>query len=352
MKITNEFKHYAEGLQFFVPEDEKAYAQGKPCKGFGSVKYNEGSVYYGDLYFDGTYYNKLGFGRQEFHYSDISGEFPIRKVRRNMYVGNFDYRQTDWIYGNGIMYFYGYDNKPNCFVKGFYSGTFKIGDWEGEFNPDVLIEGFTPDMEDEFDAYTDKLNYRHEQFAQSKGIENLFFGDSYFDLWDDPRRDIGFYEIFPKDKNLNIGIGGTKFHEWEPFVKRLAEIPAEQMPQPKRIFINLGFNDLHANLSAEKVVDNARSLLNGFKKYIPNAQYYILSVVKAPNFTRYYDEELKLNALLKEKQQELGFTQIEMRQPHLDQVNGSFDNIDPDGIHPNNLGYRVYETEIKKILES
>ena len=61
----------------FVPKDEAAFEKGESTCGFGIICYGEGSVYYGDIYFDGKNYNKWGFGRQDFLLSTISGWNPF-----------------------------------------------------------------------------------------------------------------------------------------------------------------------------------------------------------------------------------------------------------------------------------
>ncbi len=49
-----------EGAWYFSP-DEGEFCQGKACYGFGSVKYFDGSVYIGELYYDGVHPNEQGY---------------------------------------------------------------------------------------------------------------------------------------------------------------------------------------------------------------------------------------------------------------------------------------------------
>lgn len=62
-------------------------------------------------------------------------------------MGAFDYRKTDWIYGNGVMYFVDENGEPQYFIKGFFSGLDKIGEWQGEFDYATLLNDYTRDME-------------------------------------------------------------------------------------------------------------------------------------------------------------------------------------------------------------
>lgn len=232
LKIFSEFKTFSAGVQYFIPEDEKAYAAGKPCKGFGSVRYAEGSVYCGELYFDGKRYNKLGFGRQDFMLSELGTYNPERKLRRAFYAGSFDYRETDWIYGDGIMYYVDENNRPARFVKGFYSGVNRVAEYSGDFSADCLAQGFTPDMEGDFDEWHDVLFRMYSKKDGLKGLKNLFIGDSYFEFWC-IKEFCGteFYDSFDGSENLNIGVGGTRFGDWIMFLDKLRD-----MPVPQRIF--------------------------------------------------------------------------------------------------------------------
>ena len=48
--IFDEYKTNRPGAWYFVP-DEGVFVKGVPCHGFGAVKYVEGSVYVGELYY-------------------------------------------------------------------------------------------------------------------------------------------------------------------------------------------------------------------------------------------------------------------------------------------------------------
>ena len=173
IEIFDAFAKFGTSVQFFAPKDPTAYFDRQPCKGFGLVRYDEGSVYVGELYFDGKNYNKLGFGRQEFLLS-LFGNLNQRKLRRAFYIGNFDYRETGWIYGNGVMYYVDNDNKPACFVKGFFSELHKIAEYDGVFAYDSLAAGFTPDMEADFDEWYDILFDMLSESENLSELENLF----------------------------------------------------------------------------------------------------------------------------------------------------------------------------------
>ena len=75
-----------EGAWYFAP-DEGEFCQGKACYGFGSVKYFDGSVYIGELYYDGETFNKIGYGQQNFIRSRIADLDRRSGLCKNVYVG-------------------------------------------------------------------------------------------------------------------------------------------------------------------------------------------------------------------------------------------------------------------------
>jgi len=342
LKITAAFKTFSSGVQFFVPENPAAYAAGKPCKGFGSVRYGEGSVYYGDLYFDGKRYNKLGFGRQDFMLSGLGAFDSARKLRKAFYIGNFDYRQTDWIYGDGVMYYVDGDNRPACFVKGFFEGTNKVAAYGGSFSYENLAEGFTADMESDFDDWHSVLAAMYAQKSGLIKLKNLFIGDSYFEFWRNTEfSGKDFYESFDVSENLNIGVGGTRFCDWIGFLTELKDIP-----HPERIFINLGFNDIHCNHSAERVYGDYLKVLEILKSRFANAEIYLLNIAKTPEMADYYQEEEKFNGMTENSADKTGVKIIDMRAA----LDGKTDVFYTDGVHLNPNGYKILTKKIKAVI--
>ena len=142
IKVKKAFKLDEVGIQFFVPNNMALYKSGKPCHGFGQIKYGEGSVYIGEVYFDGKEFHKLGYGRQDFTYSLIGNVDSIINEKIYLFVGEFDYRKTNWIYGNGVLYYRDLEGKPSRFVKGFFSCLNKTDEYKGEFDYSLLIDGY------------------------------------------------------------------------------------------------------------------------------------------------------------------------------------------------------------------
>lgn len=340
LKVFEEFKTFSAGVQFFVPDDAEAYAAGKPCNGFGSVRYGEGSLYCGGLYFDGKNYNKLGFGRQDFMLSELGSFNTDRKLRKAFYIGSFDYRKTDWIYGDGVMYYVDGDNRPACFVKGFFEAVNKVGEYQGEFSYASLADGFTPDMEQNFDEWHDVLARMYSKKSGLKKLKNLFIGDSHFEFWSLEKfsGDMGFYTCFDGSENLDIGVGGTRFCDWLKFLNELKDLPA-----PERVFINLGFNDIHGNRSAEQVYKDYLGVYNILKKRFPAAQIFLLNIAAAPVTDAFYAEEEKFNGMTKASSADLGVKIIDMRSTMAAETGVYF----TDKIHFNSKGYKIFAEKIK-----
>ena len=74
--IFDAFFTKSAGCWVYNPEEEK-FIKGKKSHGYGIIKYPEGSIYYGDIYYDGENFNKLGKGFQDFSYSGI--RYDLRK---------------------------------------------------------------------------------------------------------------------------------------------------------------------------------------------------------------------------------------------------------------------------------
>ncbi len=347
MKFFPAYSRFSAGVQAFVPEAPDAYAQGAACKGFGIIRYGEGSVYYGDVYFDGYSYHKLGFGRQDFMLSEIGGFDSERKVRRAFYIGRFDYRETDWIYGNGAVFYVDADNKPACFVKGFYEGLDITGEYQGPFDASNLPDGYTMDMEAHFDYWGDVLRRQLKALPGVKKLENLFIGDSYFELWNDPAyAGKTFYETFDSRNNLNIGIGGTCFFSWPRFMQDI-----EALPTPKRVFLNLGFNDLHRHKNPDRAFADYKCLLTQLKTIFPHAEYYLLNVVQCPNDLDKEQIEDQFNAMTMDTAGDFGIKVLDMRQA-VRAVGGVETAFAADRVHLNAVGYSAMSQIIEGIINN
>lgn len=346
MIIFKEFKTNEPGIWYFIPKNEK-FCKRKSCIGFGVIKYGEGSIYTGDIYYDGKKFNKLGNGQQEFTYSTLGTIDPNINEKKYMFVGKYDYRKTDWIYGNGVLYYKDLNGNPSRFIKGFFSGLEKISEYHGEFDYSNLLDGYTKEMESDYSERTSLFNREKKNYEYVNKLDNLFIGDSYFEFW--------YYNefsnnTFPNDysleNNLNVGLGGSKFIDWYKYIPLLKDIQ-----EPKNIIVNLGFNDLHSGFKPITVYHQFKKFINMLREIFPNSNYYILNVVHSPMFKdSHYELEIKFNEIMKKHAKENNITIIDNKKA-IQEKEKEANCFHKDLVHLNDLGYKVMDSLIKENIK-
>lgn len=342
--IFDAYKKNTVGVWYYAPE-KGGFNEGEPSYGFGAVKYNEGSVYVGGLYYDGKDFIKHGFGEQDFTYSTMSAVITELGIKKYKFVGEYD-KDHEWIYGNGVLYYTDEKLKPARFCKGSFEGLRLIGEYNGEFDYSSLLEGFTPEMEFEGDESLDirrKVNRRAKEAADFGKSEVLLLGDSYFDLWDEEEyagKNL-LKDVLP-DTVLNIGIGGSIFADWIGWIDSFKNIEA-----PKKIVLNLGYNDCHKGLSCQQIYDDYLVLLEKLRAFYPASKIYLISAVHSPRYPELKDFEAELNRMEKESAASLGVEIIDWNP----EIQNSEENcFHQDTIHPNEHGYALLTEKIKKVV--
>lgn len=346
-KIFEAFATNSTGVWFFVPEGG-AFKAGSPCKGFGAIKYPEGSVYTGDLFYDGKHFNKIGSGRQDFTRSGIGDTIKSIGEKRYMFVGRYDYRKTDWIYGNGVLYYTDEAGKPTHFVKGFFKGLQKTGDYRGEFDYGALLDGYTADMEFDYDESAVVLENRWKAIAAelpaAKVPYTLFIGDSYFELFSDKSfAGVNTFDKFFDGSCVNAGICGTRFSDWLKWTDKLKGATA-----PEKIVINLGFNDLHNGASVDETYARCKKFTRAMRGLFPDAKIYSICVVHAPESARFFEEENEYNSRLLETAEKLGVEAADW--------NGIIERsgkncFHADEIHPGEYGYGLFAAFLRELVD-
>ncbi len=347
MKIytSKDLSKIQKGALLFVSEDELKIG----TKGNGVILYQEGSKYTGPLVFLGTSFEKLGYGTQDFTDSRINNDAVGGPKGDTLYLyqGQFDYRISQWIYGNGIFYFLK-DKKPDAYFPGFFSGTEFVKPYEGDNIEELLLPSF---------RNAKRLNElrpnetRIKQMSLDKSpVDYLFVGDSYFDFLSNhfDKEGKNLFEHYTKGlRAANIGIGGYRFRSWIPLIDRLIT-----PRKPKKIIVNLGFNDLHTGLSPEETLLDAKEFASKILSELPNARIYFITVSHFPAYASRRKQEDEFNQKLKE------WTKTDPRFICLDAANvfPPVDKLKPysedDLIHPSDLGYSLWMpyimNEIKK----
>lgn len=344
--VKETFYNCATGVWLFVPDNIKKYRNNKPCKGFGIIRYDEGSVYTGDIYYDGINYNKLGFGRQDFAASGL-GNITIENERILCYVGQFDYRKTDWIYGNGVLYLVNNKGEPTRFIKGFYDGLGKIGEYQGTFEESNLISGYSLNMESDYCPRDDLFNDELKAYHKGNKLKALFIGDSYFEFWH--YRDFTntlFYETYDQNEYLNLGLGGTKFSDWLVYGPKI-----NLSKDPENIVIHLGVNDTHSWISCAEILRNYRQLIGLLKEQFPTSKIILLTATESPAFEHKLDVVRRWNKLIKKeaKKDRVIIVDLasELKKIYEEKETNFFVQ---DGLHLNCEGYKVIINLLKEVL--
>jgi lysophospholipase L1-like esterase len=69
---------------------------------------------------------------------------------------------------------------------------------------------------------------------------------------------------------------------------------------PKKIVVNLGFNDLHYETSPEETLKDSEEFVRRVRKDLPDAKIYLLNVCHLHGPIYYFRREIQYNRLLEE----------------------------------------------------
>lgn len=319
--------------------------------GFGSVRYAEGSVYTGSLIYVNGCYEKYGFGEQNFTFSCMSAadfNAPVTLVPYK-FVGFYDYRVTEWILGNGVMYFKDAYGNPAAFIKGYFYAPDVRGNWRGKFTPELLLPGFTPDMEIKpFPPHYHRSEQLLNELSDGAKCNTVLIGDSWFEF---------YHTVYPQKFNadtagksvLDIGIGGSTYKQWNKYFldNLLNKIEFE------RVIINLGFNDIHSHESPSAVANAAKKTVQAIRNHNADAQIYVLSISPSIHFKGFLSLEKRANDLLKRLCMQSRATYIDtvsLFMPDGEYVDGFDGLFVSDGLHLNLTGYELWTKKFVDLL--
>ena len=293
--ILAENQDTAIGFLWFIPN--VTFVKGKPCKGWGKERYPEGSTYEGEVEYDGKNFYRQGYGVQDFSTSNLPFD-GLLDSKVSKFVGLYDRHSSPWMYGNGIFYLVDeVTGEPKHFIKGFFYCTTKLDEWHGDFDPSMLANGYTMDMETNFIPFLRRVNNLKQKWQGKDSCDYLFMGDSWVEQWQDKAR-FSFCTYYNDTEGLdavNVGVGGSKYSDWLKWIDELVI-----SHNPKKIFINLGFNDLHHGEILLDVYDNFVNVVTTLKKALPNVRIYINSVTHCSPFVKFFKEEVRLNKMIEE----------------------------------------------------
>ena len=191
--------------------------------------------------------------------------------------------------------------------------------------------------------YRNRINY-FKQNPISDQIDVVFLGNSLTQggKWS---------EYFPQVSVANRGISGDNT---EGILNRVNEIVQSH---PKKLFILVGINDISQNKTNKEILENYKAILKLIKEGTPNTKVYVQSLLPINNdFKRYSrligkeEQVTKLNEELKKFAQKENVTYLNVNPLFLDENKKLNKNYTTDGLHLNDIGYKIWSTELDKYI--
>lgn len=187
---------------------------------------------------------------------------------------------------------------------------------------------------------------RIDNNKDNKGCDIVFTGSSVVKFWESMELD-----LFPL-KVINRGVAGTKINEINYWIKELV-----LKYRPKIVVLYAGSNDIQGKKphSAENVLKGFVEFVKSVQLELPGLPIVFLSIIPSPAKTRWenWPEIDKANKLIGEYcSQDMNLYFINTTDRFL-QNNGLPDNqfFRKDGIHLNESGYRIWQSELKPLLD-
>jgi lysophospholipase L1-like esterase len=194
------------------------------------------------------------------------------------------------------------------------------------------------------------LNFELEIQALEKSIENqkdlidpiVFYGSSTVRLWKGMKNDFNGLNV------INLGFGGALIKDLSKNFSRLF-----RKIKPSVIVLYLGGNDLTLGYSAEKIVEKIKNFLELVFKNYPNIKIINMSI--KPSFERINDIKKieKINSLMTaESTRNKSLIQLNFYEKIINKgvINRSL--YLRDGLHFNDLGYKILVNEVKLALKN
>ena len=232
---------------------------------------------------------------------------------------------------------------------------FKMSD-HGIYGPnDPKLLSFIEGFNDKYKRWVknliiEDLNFELEIQNLEKSIENqkdlidpiVFYGSSTIRLWKGMKNDFNGLNV------INLGFGGALIKDLSKNFSRLF-----RKIKPSVIVLYLGGNDLTLGYSAEKVVKKIKKFLELVFKNYPNIKIINMSI--KPSFERINDIKKieKINSLMTaESSRNKSLIQLNFYEKIINKgvINQSL--YLRDGLHFNDLGYKILVNEVKLALKN
>ncbi|MDR2172302.1 MAG: GDSL-type esterase/lipase family protein [Planctomycetaceae bacterium] len=181
-------------------------------------------------------------------------------------------------------------------------------------------------------------------------IDLLMIGDSITHGWDNPAGKKVWEKYYARRKPINLGISGD---QTQHVIWRLDHLPLNKI-NPKAAVIMIGTNNIGYNpASPEETADGIKIIVDRLKKQYPEIKIIVLHVFprdeKPDGKLRKKIEEI--NALLPNLfKTEKNVKLLDINKVFLDENNVLPKSIMPDGLHPNENGYKLWAEALEPSL--
>lgn len=179
-------------------------------------------------------------------------------------------------------------------------------------------------------------NAQNDYFSKMKNLENsiLFIGNSLTEYFD--------FSQLNNTSIINMGIGGEFT---EGVLKRVELI---SINHPKKIFIEIGINDILAEISSNQIEQNYNEIIYAIKRNSPSTKIYIQNILPVNFENGFFADCQKANSQIIEVNSFLQDLCLKNNHEYIDlhanfKDNGALNpTLTTDGVHLNKDGYSLW----------
>lgn len=155
---------------------------------------------------------------------------------------------------------------------------------------------------------------------------------------------LNVYELFHNLQIKNRGIGSNRTSHIKNRIQRLAE------GRPRTIFLEAGINDLEAGITVEETLSNLSDVAEMIRALSPETAIILTSLLPTSGLHAGLNEKIiELNKGLKTYCELENIDYLNLYPKFV--IDGELKaNFTTDGIHLSFAGYRIWATEVEKIL--
>ena len=192
-----------------------------------------------------------------------------------------------------------------------------------------VISNFFRDKTYTNPQYDQRLTLFEEMGTNSADV--VFIGDSLTERGE-------WREIFPKIESVNRGIGSDTSGG---VLNRLDNVINLR---PKKIFLNIGVNDLSLDVEREETLKNFQKIIDLVNTELPQSTLYIQSILPVrDNYKAVNNQEIdKLNEEIKGLTKDNNFVYVDVATSLKNKEGSLFDVYTVDGIHLTGKAYMIW----------